>query len=416
MNNKLRICLIGQKIQVQSRSSDTGLLWPMARGLAQKGHEVIIISSHSPLRKSEVIRDGIKAYYVFDGLNPAKTLKFEDAAHKLFTKLHQDRPFDLIHSVDDSAYKIGRHKKNFKVAVAYDIEAIGLTELFKILSENDGTLISQIKMGLKIAYQFLKNYLVKDRSLLHTADAVFTTTPQQRILLERYYLYPDFHTYTVPYGINLSDLTERSSSDNFKLKNNLPDEAQIILALSDFNNSLELSPLLAAFEQIALKNRNVYLFLIGDGPRWKDVEFEILKRVLSSRVVMTGDVLSEDLLSYITHSKVYINLSAHSTGLEPSLIEAMAQKKIVIGSELSPIAEIIEHKTDGFLVRPADETTIARLLGQIFDDEKDFTSITENARQKVLDVFNRQKMSESLLESYNLILNKNKYYLRRRKS
>lgn len=410
MNEKrLRICLIGQKIFVQSRASDTGMLWPLAQGLYKKGHDVTIISTSSPLKKAEVFRDGIKAYYIYDGsFAKSKILKFGDLAQKKFFSLHKDKPFDIVHSIDDSAFKIGRYKKSYNVAIAYDIEATDMAELFSIMAENSGTLRSQIATSLKIGFKFLKDYITKERALLQTADGIFTTTPQQRALLERYYLYPDYHTYTVPYGINLGDLTERQESENFKMRLQIPDDAQIILAVSDFTNSMELNPLLNAFEKVVLKNSNCYLVIIGDGPQWKNVEYSMLKLVLGSRVIMPGEVDANELLNYISHCRVYVNLSSQSTGLEPSMIEAMAQKKIVIGSELSPISEFITEKENGFLVRPADEQTLIQLLSAILNqnDVEAFSLIGEKARQKVLESFDRQKMIESLIESYYEILRK----------
>ena len=204
----------------------------------------------------------------------------------------------------------------------------------------------------------------------------------------------------------MGDLTPRSESDSFKLKLQIPDEADIILAVSNFTNSFELRPLLKAFEKVVLKNSNTYLVIIGDGPRWKDVEFQMLKLVLGSRVIMPGAVDAEDLLNYILASSVYVDLSSQSTGLEPSLIEAMAQQKVVIGSELSPISEIIEDTKDGFLVRPADDMTISKLLIQILSEKENYLQLGEAARLKVLKVFNRQKMIDSLLKSYSEILEK----------
>ena len=410
---KLRICLIGQKILVQSRSSDTGMLWPLAQGLSQKGHDVTIISTTSPIKKEEVFRNGIKAYYLYDGpAGKSKVYAFSDQVLKKFLSLHHDKPFDIVHSVDDSGYKIGRNKKSLKVRLAYDIEATGMAELFSIMSENNGTLRSQFKTSIQIGFRFLQSYFLKERALLQTADGIFTTTPQQRTLLERYYLYPDYHTYTVPYGINLGDLTERQESENFKMKLQIPDDAQIILAVSDFTNTLELKPLLEAFEKVVLKNSNSYLILIGDGPQWKNVEYLMLKLVLGSRVIMPGAVDAHELLNYISLCSVYVNLSSQSTGLEPSMIEAMAQKKIVIGSELSPISEFITEKENGFLVRPADEETLVTLLSNILNpgitstESIDFAQIGEKARQKVLESFNREKMIESLIEAYYEILRK----------
>ncbi|MGZ3727549.1 MAG: glycosyltransferase family 4 protein, partial [Pseudobdellovibrio sp.] len=235
-------------------------------------------------------------------------------------------------------------------------------------------------------------------------DGIFVTTPQQRMILERYYMYPDFHTYTVPYGINLGDLTPKSESENFKSKLNIPENAQIILANSDFTNTSEVKPLLKAFEHVVLKKPNSYLLLLGSGPQWKQVEYEMLNLALGSRVIMPGEVVAEEMLECILASPIYIDLSSRSTGHEPSLIEAMAQKKVVIGSELSPISEVIEDKVDGFLVRPADVETLSVLLDRIIAGSINREQIGEKARQKVIDAFNRNRMIDSLINAYKQIL------------
>jgi glycosyltransferase involved in cell wall biosynthesis len=402
---RLRICLIGQKISVLSRSSDTGLLWPLARGLTERGHEVTIISTSSPLKRPEVFRDGVRAYYLNEAQPHYKTFKFMDSVHKKFVQLNNEKPFDLVHSLDESGFKIGRHKKNLNVSVAYDVEAIQMAELFTILSEGKSGTISFIKTSLKLIFQFLQSYFMKDRGLLDSADGIFVTTPQQRMLLERYYLFPDFHTYTVPYGINLGDLTPKTESENFKSKLNIPDNAQVILANSDFTNTHEVKPLLKAFEKVVLKKPNTYLLLLGNGPQLKNVEYEMLTLALGSRVIMPGEVLAEEMLECILASPIYIDLSSRSTGLEPSLIEAMAQKKIVIGSELSPISEVIEDGVDGFLVRPADVQSLSALLDKILTgDGINREQIGEKARQKIIEAFNRNRMIDSLINAYKQIL------------
>jgi glycosyltransferase involved in cell wall biosynthesis len=402
---KMRICLIGQKISVLSRSTDTGLLWPLARGLTERGHDVTIISTSTPLKRPEIFRDGIRAFYLNEGQPQYKTYKFSDAAHRKFVALHQENPFHLVHSLDQSGFKIGRHKRNFGVSMAYDVEATHMAELFSILSENQNSFQNMIVTAFKLVFRFLKNYFMQDRSLLISADGIFVTTPQQRLILERYYLYPDFHTYTVPYGINLGDLTPKSESENFKAKLHIPDDSSIILAISDFTSTHEVEPLLKAFEKVVLKKPNTYLLLLGHGPQWKSVEYEMLKLALGSRVIMPGEVTAVEMLDCILSSPIYVDLSSRSTGLEPSLIEAMAQKKVVIGSELSPISEIIEDGVDGFLVRPADVETLSALLDKLINSNLINTEeIGEKARQKVVEVFNRQKMIDSLINAYSHIL------------
>ncbi len=402
---RLRICLIGQKISVLSRSSDTGILWPLARGLTERGHEVTIISTSSPLKRAEVFRDGVRAYYLNENQPQYKTVKFTEAVHRKFVSLSKEKPFDLVHSLDSSGFKIGRHKKNLNVSVAYDVEATQMAELFSILSEGKSGAGSFISTSIKLIFKFLQNYFTEDRGLLDSADGIFVTTPQQRMILERYYLYPDYHTYTVPYGINLGDLTPKSESENFKSKLNIPDNAQIILANSDFTSTHEVTPLLKAFEKVVLKKPNTYLLLLGSGPQIKNVEFEMLNLALGSRVIMPGEVVAEEMLECILASPIYIDLSSRSTGLEPSLIEAMAQKKVVIGSELSPISEVIEDGVDGFLVRPADVETLSALLDKIMTGNGiNAEQIGEKARKKIVETFNRNKMIDSLVDAYRQIL------------
>ncbi len=403
--DKMRICLVGQKISVLSRSTDTGLLWPLARGLTERGHDVTIISTSTPLKRPEIFRDGIRAFYLNEGQPQYKTIKFSDAAHRKFVTLHQENPFHIVHSLDESGSKIGRHKTKFNVSMAYDVEATHMAELFSILAESQSSFQNMFKTSFRLVYRFLKNYFMYDRALLLSADGVFVTTPQQRLILERYYLYPDFHTFTVPYGINLGDLAPKSESENFKAKLHIPDDASIILAISDFTSTHEVKPLLKAFEKVVLKKPNTYLLLLGSGPQWKSVEYEMLKLALGSRVIMPGYVTAEEMLDCILSSPIYVDLSSRSTGLEPSLIEAMAQKKVVIGSELSPISEIIEDGEDGFLVRPADVETLAALLDKLINgDQINKEQMGEKARHKVIDVFNRQKMIDSLIKAYSHIL------------
>ncbi len=150
---RLRICLIGKKISVLSRSSDSGILWPLARGLTERGHEVTIISTSSPLKRAEVFRDGIRAYYLNENQPQYKTIRFADAVHKKFVSLNNEKPFDLVHSLDDSGFKIGRHKKNLNVTIAYDVEATQMAELFSILSESKSGAGNFISTLIKLILQ-----------------------------------------------------------------------------------------------------------------------------------------------------------------------------------------------------------------------------------------------------------------------
>lgn len=402
--DSLKICLVGQRFQILSRASDSGFLWPVARGLARQGHSVTVLSTSSPLGRPEVQRDGVTAHYLHEGSSRYTGMPFMEAAYQKFLELHRKEPFHIVHGLDDSAYRIGRHRKELKVAIAYDVEATQMSQLFSILGMSQETAGSLLTTYFALSYKFLTTYLKKDRNLLRTADGVFVTNPVQRVILERYYLYPDFHIYNVPYGAELSDLTPRETPNELRKSLGLPEHAQIALTVSDMVEAQELVPLLRAFEKVAIKKPNAYLVIVGTGPQFKKVEYEVLNLALGNRVLLPGAIKTSDLLDYIILADVFINLSSRTTGFEPGTIEAMAHKKVIIGSEVSPISNVVEDGVDGFLIRPADVDSLANLLLELFAGGLPAQEIGERARKKVMDLFDPQKMVQAVIDAYRKIL------------
>lgn len=400
----LNICLTSFRFPILSRATDHGFLWPIAKGLAREGHKVTVLAASSALKKPEVTRDGVRVFYLHEGAKNLSHLNFQMAVRQKFAQLHKEDPFHLVHSIDNSGYRIGTRKKEFKVAMAYDVEATQMSQLFAILAMKQDTLQSMLTTGFATAYKFLTTYYGGDRQLLSTADGIFVTNPQQRIILERYYLYPDFHTYTVPYGIELGDLTPKEKSLELRKKLGLPENAHVAVTITDMTDVQEIVPLLKAFEKVAIKKPNSYLIVVGNGPKFKDIEYQVLNLALGNRVVMTGAVPAPETEDYIVLGDVFVNMGSRSTGFEPSTLEAMAQKKVVLGSEVSPIANIIEDGRDGFLLRPADVESMSNLLVEIFSGTMPAEEIGERARQKVVDLFDTPKMVQATLEAYQKIL------------
>lgn len=406
----LNICLTSYRFPILSRATDHGFLWPIAKGLAREGHKVTVLSATSPLKKSEVVRDGVRVFYLHDGAKNLAHMNFQLAVRQRFAQLHKEDPFHLVHSIDNSGYRIGNRKKDFHIAMAYDVEATQMSQLFAILAMKQDTLQSMLTTALATTYKFLTTYYGGDRQLLSTADGIFVTNPQQRIILERYYLYPDFHTYTVPYGIELGDMTPKEKSLELRKKLSIPENAHVAVTISDMTDIQEIIPLLKAFEKVAIKKPNSYLIVVGNGPKFKELEFQVLNLALGNRVIMTGAIPSTEIEDYIVLGDVFINMGSRTTGFEPSTLEAMAQKKVVLGSEVSPIANIIEDGRDGFLLRPADADSMSNLLVEVFSGTMPADEIGDRARQKVVDLFDTPKMVLATIDAYRKILINTRMY------
>ncbi|HPI40141.1 MAG TPA: glycosyltransferase family 4 protein [Pseudobdellovibrionaceae bacterium] len=401
----MNICFVAYHFSIQSRASDSGFLWPLARGLVSAGHQVTVLSARSHLKKAETTREGVHVYYLQEGKRSTSRFSFEKAAFLKFKELHNSAPFDIVHSLDSTGYRIGRLKKKLKFKMTYDVEATQLAQCFAILSMQEDTLSSFLTTFTALTYKFLTTYLGSDRFILKTADGVFVTTPQQRVALERYYLYPDFHIYSAPYGApEALDFISSETPENLKTKFNFPQNAHILLAFSDMTYPEEIKPLLRAFEKVVLQKPNCYLVILGQGPKWKEVEFEVLSLVLGNFVRMVGSVSEEDQRSYMEMSEVFVNLSSRISGYDSLLIEAMIQKKIVIGSEMSSAAQLIEDGIEGFLIRPADVESLSSLLLAVFTGKLPVQEVGEKAAKKIKDLFDKSKMIHQVELAYKRVL------------
>lgn len=409
--DKLNVCLVARQYPIMGRTAGFSFLRLIARGLAARDHQVTVLAAEHPEGRTEIEQEGVKIHFLMETRQArARRDPFPDLVKAKFVELHRNRPFHLIHSVDNSALRISLYKDAYRVAVAYDVAATRMSEIFALMGMSQESFGSIIRTSLAVGYKYLKTYYGGDRQLLKTADGVFVASPRERIALERYYLYPDSRIHTVPYGIEISDLATRERSEELRRKLGIPETAKVVATVTDMTETEEVVNLLSAFERVVIKKPNSRLIIVGDGPKFKEIERAMLDRALGSKVIMTGSIKVSDLPDYVALADVFVNLSSRTTGFEPSLLEAMAQKKVIIGSEVSPMATIVEHSRDGFLIRPADVAELTGLLLDIFAGGLPIAEIGEMARQKVLDLFSPQKMVIETLKAYYAILKRTGYY------
>lgn len=400
----MNICFVANKFPVLGRNSDSGLLWPIARALVKLGHTVTVIAARSPMGRQEVFRDGVRAFYLFEENSKYSHLSFSDAAYEKFKELQNNNYFDIAHSIDTSGLTIAKNKKEFKIKMAFDVDATQMSQLFSIIGLSQDKVESLLTTFVALIYKFLTTYLTHDRLLLKLSDGIFCSSPEQRIALERYYLYPEFHTYLVPYASETGLLSIKEPSPEIREQLHLNEDSQIVVTVTDFSDLQEIKNLLTAFEKLAIKKQNTHLIIIGNGPQLKNAEFELLNLALGNRVHLIGALNQKELSDYIAISNIFVNMSLRSSSIDPAMIEAMAQMKIVIGAEMSSISHIIEDGVDGFLLRPADTKSLGELFIKIFSGQLNFKDIGEKARQKALNLFDVNKMAPQLVSCYEKII------------
>lgn len=148
----------------------------------------------------------------------------------------------------------------------------------------------------------------------------------------------------------------------------------------------------------ALKNDGVEweLVLAGDGPERKSLESEAAELGIVSQVRFLGFQTQEQVLSLQRASDLFV-LPSLSEGIPVSLMEAMACGIPVIATSVRGVPELVINKHTGLLVPPKAPTAIAEAIRWIVEHPEEVEAMTERARQKVVEEFNRERCTEQLI-------------------
>src|SRR5690606_32563280 len=142
----------------------------------------------------------------------------------------------IIHSLDSCGAPIAKRRKLYKVATAFDVRGTQLSQLFSILSMKRESLSSMLKTDFVMAYKYLRTFWGGDRKILKSADAVFVSSPAERLALERYYYYPDARMFTVPYGVQFKSEINIQSIEAICKKYDLTSDNQCVVTISDMTS------------------------------------------------------------------------------------------------------------------------------------------------------------------------------------
>ncbi|MBU2920901.1 glycosyltransferase family 4 protein [Winogradskyella psychrotolerans] len=192
-------------------------------------------------------------------------------------------------------------------------------------------------------------------------------------------------------------------TNHFSPKNvvNIPKSLFYIGTLSEAKGVKDLAKI---FNAIIKEEPNATLHLIGRGEKY----WEYLKAEVFSEQALKNTTYH----SHITFSKIPIKLSEASIIAVPSkgetfgftIIEAMALEKVTIVSNIPVAKEIINHGKDGFIAKNNDD--FKNLVLEVFKNPQDYKTLEKQARQKVLSLYTKEKMTADTLSYYNEILSK----------
>ena len=148
-----------------------------------------------------------------------------------------------------------------------------------------------------------------------------------------------------------------------------------------------LDLLMRAIPALLEKHKNIEVLMVGGGPEEETLRKMCGELQIDSHVRFVGRVPHEQVQRYyslidiLVYPRKKMRLTDLVTPLKP--LEAMAQGKLVLASDVGGHIELINDGVNGFLFTADDVAALIKMLDRIIDNRNQWFQIAKNGRTYV---------------------------------
>ena len=163
--------------------------------------------------------------------------------------------------------------------------------------------------------------------------------------------------------------------------------AEVVGYIGSFYDYEGIDTLIAAMPALVATRPTAKLLLVGGGPMEPALRAQAAASAVADRIVFVGRVPHERVEDYyaltdvLAYPRKKMRLTDLVTPLKP--LEAMAQRRLVVASDVGGHRELIEHGVTGTLFAADDPTAAAAALVGVFADRPNWEARRDRARDFV---------------------------------
>ena len=165
---------------------------------------------------------------------------------------------------------------------------------------------------------------------------------------------------------------------------------------------------IAAMPAVLAKKPKARLLLVGGGPQEQSLKQQVILLGLEGKVIFTGRVPHSEVGKYyslvdiLVYPRKAMRLTDLVTPLKP--LEAMAQGKPVLASDVGGHKELISDNETGFLFKAGDLEELTERLIELLADESKLNSVLANGREYVEKIRNWQNSVSNYVPLYQKLM------------
>lgn len=198
--------------------------------------------------------------------------------------------------------------------------------------------------------------------------------------------------FVIPNAISIPNIRESKNVNQFQF-----------VSISRMEEYKMLDVIIKAVKTVKESYPEIKLILIGDGPYRKNLEKLASKLDITENVVFMGYVSNQEKESIISSSLALVFPSVQE-GFGLVILEAFAQKKPVLVSDVRPMSDIVENNKTGLVISPLDENKWASGMIHMIQNQEKAVAMGQEGRSVLEEKYSLSTMWENLSKMYKEVI------------
>jgi len=389
----MRICAFGRALPLHAVGGLELHFQAVTRGLAERGHDVTIITTKNPGGPDFIEETGVRIYFLTGTLPGRYEFGYWDRSRRMFERLGGDKAFDVVLSESSGAYGY----LGGKIRGVYSLPVVFIAH---------GTALRDMRTKLRLGFPTPKRLAgslmnivghFRDVRLFRHLDIVVCISANVRESVVRELGVNEARLRVVLNGVD----TEMFRPDAAKRERTRMDlgfgrEAKILLCAGRLRREKGVHVAIEALAGIDRSIPESVLIVIGTGKDETSLKKLASIRDCGSRIRFEGEISHERLPYYYNACDLFLMPSLAEEGLPLTLLEVMACGKPVVSSASGGIGDVLIDGVNGLVAKRGDVVSLAERSVAILSDDALARRFGDSARAIVVERFDESRMLDGI--------------------
>lgn len=389
----MKICIGVRALPIHNNGGMEKHTYLAAKGLAEKGHDVYLITTAHPDGIDSEIKDNIKLFYLQNTISGKYSILFWSMLNKKINELDRQFNFDIIHFQGFAGFTFGFGNNKSFITTVHGTMFSETLLYYPLLKKYNFSKYISLLFRYKTRFVLYPFY----KFILHKAKRIVVDSNFTKRELEESNPQLSAKISVVQLGTEFSDFPVSSKKEaREKLGFNANDF--ILFTVGRIDDTKGIDTALEAIKLLNDKGILVKYIVGGRGPKQTEYERYCKDNNLSN-VIFKGFIKEEELNDYYSAADIFLfpDITAPAFGLVA--IESMHCGTPVLGSKRGAIPEVVSEEV-GWTFEACNSIDLADKINYLYNNKNEIIEKSKICKDYVENNFSKENMINNLISVY----------------